>query len=459
MLTPLRRAARPLAFVAATLALHAPAPLARAQASNLRSGPMLGYGEPREVLLWVQTGVPARVKVAYWDERAPERRYETAERVTLASEAHVAKLVADRVEPGHRYRYELFIDGERVERPYATTFRARLPRGAYGGGPVGLDDVRVALGSCFWVNDPADPSGFRPGADYGIFGAIAAQRPDLMLWLGDNVYLRDADASSRTGLLGRYTQTRALPELQPLLASTHHYAIWDDHDYGPNDSDRSYRDKQLSREAFVLFWGNPSFGIAGSPGITTRFTWGDVEFFLLDNRWNRSPARRATGRRQALGDVQLEWLFDALASSNATFKVVAIGNQVLNPHPVAETYATTPEERRALLEGIAAEGVRGVLFVTGDRHFTELSRLEVPGRYPLHDFTVSPLTTWVETNGAREPNALRVPGTHVAQRNFGTLEVTGPREDRRLTLAAWDVRGAQLWSRTLAARELRPPDP
>jgi alkaline phosphatase D len=415
---------------------------------------MLGYGEPREVLLWVQTGGPARVRFEYWDEEAPERRLETAEKVTVAAEAYVAKLVADRVEPGRRYRYELLLNGARVERPYPMRFRARLPRGAFGGGPIGLDDVRVALGSCFWVNDPADPSRFRPGADYGIFAAIAERQPDLMLWLGDNVYLRDADASSRSGILGRYTQTRALPELQPLLASTHHYAIWDDHDYGPNDADRSYRDKHWSREAFTLFWGNPSFGIDGSPGITTRFAWSDLEFFLLDNRWNRSPARRATARRQVLGEAQLEWLLDALASSNATFKIVAIGNQVLNPHAVAETYATAPDERRALLEGIAKEGVRGVLFVTGDRHFTELSRLEVPGRYPLYDFTVSPLTTWVETNGDREPNALRVPGTHVAQRNFGTLEVSGPRDDRRLTLAAWDARGAQLWSRTIGAREL-----
>jgi alkaline phosphatase D len=452
------RAARAasLALPVAVLATLVPLPAARGQARYLQSGPMLGYGEPREVLLWVQTNAAARVKFAYWDEDAPEVRFETEETLTAAADAHVAKLVADRVVPGRRYAYELLINGERVERPYPTRFRARLPRAAFGGGPVGLGDFRLALGSCFWVNDPGDSSGFRPGADYGIFTAIAAKQPDLMLWLGDNVYLRDADASSRSGLLGRYSQTRSLPELQPLLASTHHYAIWDDHDYGPNDSDRSYREKHHSREAFMLFWGNPGFGVEGSPGITTRFAWGDVEFFLLDNRWNRSPNRRATGRRQALGEAQLEWLTDALASSGATFKVVAVGSQVLNPHPIAETFATVPDERQALLDRIAAEGVRGVLFVTGDRHFTELSRLDVPGRYPLYDLTVSPLTTWVETNGAREPNALRVPGTHVAQRNFATIDVAGPREDRRLTLAVWDVRGAPLWSRTIGARELRP---
>ena len=46
--------------------------------------------------------------------------------------------------------------------------------------------------------------------------AMHAQRPDLMLWLGDNTYLREVDWYTRTGFIHRYTHTRSLPELQPL---------------------------------------------------------------------------------------------------------------------------------------------------------------------------------------------------------------------------------------------------
>ncbi|HEY6548674.1 MAG TPA: alkaline phosphatase D family protein, partial [Vicinamibacteria bacterium] len=273
---------------------------------RLVAGPMVGYSEPREVLLWAQTSGPARVKFAYWDEGAPDTKHETEERLTQRSEAFIARLVADRLAPGRRYAYELHIDGRRVERPYPLRFQSRMPRAAFGGGPTGLTGVQVALGSCFWAPDPADPAAGRREEDYGIFTAIAARKPDVMLWLGDNVYLRDMDTSSRTGLLERYGHNRALPELQPLLASTHNYAVWDDHDYGPNDSDRSYRDKHWAREAFTLFWGNPSAGIEGSPGITTRFDWADVEFFLLDDRWNRSPNMRSTGKRQVFGEAQID---------------------------------------------------------------------------------------------------------------------------------------------------------
>jgi alkaline phosphatase D len=450
-----RQIAAAVGSAAVVLLLCAPLH-ALAQARYLQSGPMVGYSEPREVLLWVQTNAPARVKFVYWDEQAPQTRHETDEKGTLKEEAFVARLVADQVQPGRRYAYELLINGQRVERPYPMRFQARMPRAAFGGGPAGLSDLRLALGSCYWANDPADPRGFRSDADYGVFTSIAARAPDLMLWLGDNVYLRDMDTSTRTGLFSRYTQTRSVPELQPLLASTHHYAIWDDHDYGPNDADRTYRDKHLSRETFMLFWANPGYGIEGSPGITSRFEWADVEFFLLDNRWNRTPGLRSTGRRTILGEAQLEWLIDSLASSRATFKVIVSGGQVLNPVATAETWATFPEERAELLRRIEQEGVRGVLFVSGDRHFSELTKLERPGSYPLYDLTVSPLATWIERNGAREPNTLRVAGTLVADRNFGTIDVSGTRGERSLTLSVWDVRGAQLWTRTIKAQELRP---
>lgn len=443
-----------------------PAP-ASANGRYLHSGPMLGYSEPKEVLLWVQTNAPASVKFAYWDEANPADRHETAEKATLKQEAFIAKLVADEVEPGKRYAYELLINGEVVPRPYPLRFQAkpvmrsfRGPGGPPASAPASGPSLRIAAGSCYYANDPADPQGWNPGAEYPIFESIREKKPDLMLWLGDNVYMRDIDWTTRTGMLQRYGFGRAVRELQPLLGSVHHYAIWDDHDYGPNDADRSYRDKEIAREVFRLFWGNPAYGVEGrqgSRGVNYRFSWADVEFFLLDNRWNRSPNMRTGGRRQVLGEAQIEWLLDSLASSGASFKIVVMGGQVLNPARVAETYANYPEEREELLRRIRAERVRGVLFLTGDRHYTDLSKLERPGTYPLYDFTVSPLTV-SPSNGAREANTLRVPGSYVQERNFATLDVGGPFGNRQLTLSVWSSRGEQKWTRTIQQRELRDPE-
>ncbi|MDW8465959.1 MAG: alkaline phosphatase D family protein [Chloroherpetonaceae bacterium] len=306
------------------------------------------------------------------------------------------------------------------------------------------------MGSCAYINEPEfDRPGKPYGEGYEIFKSIYDKRPDIMLWLGDNIYLREGDWNTRTGIYHRYTHTRSLPELQPLLASTHHYAICDDHDYGPNDCDGSFWNKEMTLEAFKLFWGNPSYGIGTMRGAITQFQWGDAEFFLLDDRYYRTPQGRKTIEGTILGKEQFDWLINALTASQATFKFIVIGGQVLNPLPVYETYANYPQEHQRLIETITKEGISGVMFLTGDRHFTELSKLERAGTYPLYELTCSPLTSGVFAGAASEANPLRVPGTLVQERNFALLKFSGTRGDRVLTISVHDKTGKELWTRSI----------
>ena len=454
------------ALAAAVLCLAAVLPAAAQQPGQqpdresdrqevLRSGPMVGYSTMREVGLWVQTRRAARVQFVYWDTLAPDRRFRTDPVRTRAEDAFAVEVAADSLQPGTTYRYRLRIDGETVERPYPLLFQSQELWQWRRDPP----SFRIALGSCAYVNEPRyDRPGDPYGGEYGIFRSIHEKRPDAMLWLGDNTYLREADWNSRFGILHRYSHTRSLEELQPLLGSTHHYAIWDDHDYGPNNSDRSFWNKDLTAEAFRLFWANPCEGGVADleEGTACTFRWSDVRFFLLDNRWWRSPNRRTTGERQMLGDRQIRWLVDALASSRASFNVIAVGSQVLNPVADSENYSRFPAERRKLLDRIRQERVPGVVFLTGDRHMTEVSVLERDGTYPLYDFTISPLTSSAFEDGDEEPNFRRVDGTIVTERNFAVMQVEGPREARTMTITVYDREGEELWSRSLEAAGLRP---
>lgn len=434
------------------LVMAAPHPGTAQAAHVLRSGPMVGAAEMREVRLWAQTTRPALVQIVYWDSAAPVKRFRTAAVRTEARSAFTAHLLADSVRPGITYRYELRIDGVAVPRPYPLRFRTPS-LWQYRSDPP---PIRIALGSCFYVNEPEfDRPGTPYGSDYGIMTTIAAQHPDIMLWLGDNTYMREADWYTRTGMLHRYSHTRALPELQPLLAATSHYAMWDDHDYGPNDSDHSFRERFLSREVFDLFWPTARPGADGGGGITSTFEWQDVQFFLTDNRWYRNGQDRKTGAKAYLGAAQIEWLIDALHASRAPFKFVAIGGQTVNNSVTFENYATYAEERKHLLERIAAENIPGVIFLSGDKHWTELSRMPRDGTYPLYDLTVSSLTAGTSSGWKGEKNDYRVEGTVLQEHNFGILEVTGPRGDRVLTIRILDKDGKERWTRRIAASELK----
>jgi alkaline phosphatase D len=274
------------------------------------------------------------------------------------------------------------------------------------------------------------------------------------------VYLNPEDTESAQGIARRYASYRAHPALQPLLASTHHYAIWDDHDYGPNDANWSYPLKGESLATFKEYWGNASFGLPELPGVFGVFSWGDVDFFLLDNRTYRTAGSAPPGESRYLGDAQLSWLLDALSASRATFKVIASGSQVVSPYAHFESYAQHPRERARLLEGLKERAVEGVLFLSGDRHHAELNVLrDDPHFYPLYDFTSSPLTSGLADSAESERvNARRVEGTFVTgKRNFGVMRVRGPRRERVMTLEARDTHGALLWSHEVRAADLRVP--
>ncbi|GAA4454868.1 hypothetical protein GCM10023189_21930 [Nibrella saemangeumensis] len=224
--------------------------------AQLQSGPMVGYSEMKEVMLWAQTRQPARVQIRYWEQGKPATKWSTAEVVTETRAAHTAHLLADRVQPGKRYEYEVLVNGKKVALSYPTRFQSQTLWQWRTDPPP----FRFGFGTCMYVNEPeVDRPGTPYGSNYGLLTSLTNQKPDFMLWGGDNTYLREVDWNTRTGVLHRYTHTRSLKELQPLLASAHHYAIWDDHDFGPNDADRGFWLKPVTLEAFKRFWANPNY--------------------------------------------------------------------------------------------------------------------------------------------------------------------------------------------------------
>lgn len=414
------------------------------------SGPMPGHSDHLAASVWLQCHGPCAVQLEYWNaDSTLSFRRRTPVQQGDPQNAYAMTFTLDRVVPCQRYAYRVLIDDQEPVLPDSLFFRTQCLWKWRTEPP----DFSVVTGSCAYINEPAYDRPNRPyGGDYGIFGHMADARADLMLWLGDNTYLREPDWGTRTGFLYRYTHTRRTPELQRLLRSTHHYAIWDDHDFGPNDADGSFANAAISREAFDLFWANPEGRPTGLRTNTTAFSHNDVDFFLLDNRTERVRADMTTVEPTILGHDQIDWLIRALKYSDATFKIVAMGGQFLNDAAVFENYATVPKERQAILDRIQAEGIRNVVFLTGDRHFSELSQLNLPNGLTVYDLTVSPLTSGAYAE-PKEINTLLVPGTRVTERNYGVLRFSGPRKERRLTMAIHAADGRLLWERTIQAQQ------
>jgi alkaline phosphatase D len=423
----------------------------------LRSGPMLGHVDMRSASIFLQTIKPAAVAIRYVDS-ASNATFTTPPVRSSDEHANCVTLHLDSVEPGRTYRYTVLVDGAEVRLPFPTVVRSR-PIWKYRGKTI--PNVAIAIGSCHYVNELGyerqDSSGTEKG--YGttteIFSSILARRPDAMLWLGDNVYMREPDWGSRAGMLKRYSHTRAYPLARPMLANVPNYATWDDHDYGPNDSDRSWWMKSTALEVFKLFWPNPSYGLKDQEGICTSMEIADVQVFMLDDRWFRNSNDRIDQQRRILGDAQLQWLIDGLAASRATFKIVAVGSQLLSDNKKREGFERSSFERDELIQTITKNQIPGVIFVSGDVHFAELSKRDREGTYPLYELTSSPLSAGLNTSQIYRANTLNVPGTEYVGHNFGLISVEGARGARMLTLRIVDASGKDVWQKTFSEKELR----
>ena len=408
------------------------------------NGPMPGYCDMFEATIWMQCHGPCNARLEYWNLDRPDSIMTTAEQRSQPLNAHAMDMVVAPLLPGTTYGYRVLLEGKPIDVGQPLMFKTQ-PLWKFRSDPP---DVTFALGSCVYIGEPVyDRPGKPYGGGYEIFDAIAAMNPDLMIWLGDNTYLREPDWGTRTGYLHRYTHTRSTPEMQRLLRSTQHYAIWDDHDFGSNNADGSFVNSAFSKEMFDLFWPNPTCGVPGVNGITSMFTHADVDLFLMDYRTYRVPGDLKTCTPAMLGQAQLDWLIRALKYSDAAFKLVAIGSQVLNPSEVYENYANMPEERGELIRRIEVEGIKGVVFLTGDRHFTELTELELSDGRKLYDLTCSPLTSGAYT--PIEKNELRVDGTLFTERNFATISVTGKIKERVLTMRIFDATGKEQWTHAI----------
>jgi alkaline phosphatase D len=223
----------------------------KADAQTIIAGPMLGYAEHTESLVWIQVKDVQQVTISYSEQGKSDWK-EISMNAKKSNDAQVLKFVLSGLKMGAVYQYKVLLDAKEQTFSYPLFFKTKKLWEWRSDAP----DFSFLLGSCNYVNDTAYD---RPGKPYGqgtsILNYMAETGADFMLWLGDNTYTREADYSSETGMKYRYQHTRSDKNLQKLLATMNHYATWDDHDYGDNDANKHFWFKDLSRKLFVEYWG------------------------------------------------------------------------------------------------------------------------------------------------------------------------------------------------------------
>lgn len=319
----------------------------------LELGPMLGHVGTDEARIWIKASGPAQAAILVGQDDDDLSAAKQSGGVKLDPERDFMTTISiGQLAPAQRYFYAVSLDGKIVTpRPYPS-FTTAPPAGE----PA---HQRFAFSSCLGY------TGSAPAAAWAQMDAES--KADIILLLGDDHY---ADTTARQGQLTAYFSHRATPGFRSISARTPSYNIWDDHDYGPNDSDATAAGKEISLATFKEFWPNPSYGEADNPGVYYKLSRADIDFFMLDVRYHRSPDKMIDdGTKTMLGMRQLAWLKRELKASTAKVKVIASGSEwQTNSH--TDSWSSYPRERDEIFNFIEQEKVTGILLLSGDRHFT-----------------------------------------------------------------------------------------
>lgn len=405
------------------------------------SGPMQGHTTDSEILIWILTQHAETVGISLHQQKDSE----AVAQQTLASDTSKvrfgyfpAQFHFNHLTANTTYWYRLFLNGKEVKTGQIRTLK-----------PPGTSDFSFVAGSCALLPETALED-VQPGVTAKTYLSAAKTGADFMIWLGDNLYFRNGDWKSYESMFARYVKMRSLPPLNFLLESMQQYAIWDDHDFGYDNANSSIPSKDWALQLFKLFWANPAYGHPNHPGVFFSFEYQDAEFFLLDDRYYKRLQNNQGDNGTLLGSYQWDWLKQNLLQSKATFKFVVCGVQMLIENSPAEGLKEFPAERTAFLDLLQQNDIKGVILISGDRHFSELYRLPRPESYDLYEVTTSPLsslTTGILLSTSKGTQ-LAVPKTRLKRANFAKFTISGTAGNRRCTVFICNKHGKPVWEKT-----------
>lgn len=298
--------------------------------------------------------------------------------------------------------------------------------------PLKHDGVfRIAFGSCDNQNEPQT-----------IWSGIEHSNPDLWIWLGDNIYADTEDPA----------KMKAMYELQESHESYHRFrqkvtviGTWDDHDFGSNNAGKEYPEKKTSMQLCLDFLGEP----VGSPrrkqnGVYTTYVIKkenvQVRIILLDTRYNRD---RPGPDGDILGSAQWSWLENIVEADTSALCIVGSSNQVFPFEHWREKWARFPKSKERLIKLLKACPDKKILFISGDRHYGDISKIDGILQTSLFEVTSSGMTHYKSPfwfYAGLEKNRYRVSKPWIGL-NFGVIDIDATKNPIKISMNICDKEG------------------
>lgn len=206
-------------------------------------------------------------------------------------------------------------------------------------------------------------------------------RPELMLFLGDAVYLDRSElllaklpkstyevwedfVKSRNRLNVYYWK-----DLVPIVS------IWDDHDSGGDNVTAKFELMRNIRKVYDTFFANEEIpgALVHGPGLAKQFEAFGKNFIMLDGR----SYRELDSESPLFGKAQEDWLIEKIQpGANLIISGSQFYGGTLNKDSLESNW---PEDAKRFTERLKTEGEKrnaSYVFVSGDIHFSQIQHLE-----------------------------------------------------------------------------------
>ncbi len=303
------------------------------------------------------TANSATVKVGF-DERAGAVKLWVAEQADFSEArslephkiaASVAEFRLSGLEANKVYYYAPEVGGERIG-ALSGRFRAF---------PEGRASFAFAFGSCAKGQGRNDP----------IFDRIRGMDPLFFLHTGDFHYW-DIGVNDVQRFRDAYEEVLSAPRQAALYRQAPIAYMWDDHDFGPNNSDRTAPGRAAARQAYREY--APHYPLPAGDGdaaVYHAFTVGRVRFIMCDARSERTPYKQEDqGDKTMLGEPQKAWFKKQLLEANGKYPLIVWVNTLPWIGDSSDGWSFYDRERRELANFIKDNRIRGLCMLSGDAH-------------------------------------------------------------------------------------------
>ncbi len=218
--------------------------------------------------------------------------------------------------------------------------------------------------------------------------ADAGSRTDLDFFIhaGDHIYADYGDnAVTLPEYRAKYSASWSASGMRALHRSTGQYLTWDDHEVFNNWNPETTSRARVAAARAAFFEHRATRRNASDPDRLWRsFRWGrTAEVFILDCRGERRPSTRSENPARSstyISRAQMDWLKSGLRASPCVFKFI------VNSVPIvdraggdSDNWNGYASQRREILDHIANNRLRGVVWLSGDVHFGGVCQVEDTG--------------------------------------------------------------------------------